>query len=176
VYRQEALPYPFPVARSFRQRYDSRVDIALVGFTRSYNDLQWLEMVRVWAAAHEPAMAEAWATATRKVFDLRGGAGRNFLDDGGEYEVVVLFAIYNPPTDSPDFRKALGRRSGQTSLALNHSRERWAHRLSGTRAKVLFVFRREDSVDGRWLGDLDRYEKLPEQAGVFGVSIYRRLM
>jgi hypothetical protein len=31
-------------------------------------------------------------------------------------------------------------------------------------------------VDGRWLGDLDRYEKLPEQPGVFGVSIYRRLM
>src|SRR5947209_15077122 len=83
-------PYPFLVVRSFRQRYDSRVDIALVGFTRSYNDLQWLEMVRVWAAAHEPAMAEAWATATQKVFDLRGGAGRNFLDDGGEYEVVVL--------------------------------------------------------------------------------------
>ena len=91
-----------------------------MGFTRSYNDLQWLEMARVWAAAHEPVMAEAWATATQQVFDLRGGAGRNFLDDGGEYEVVVLFAIYNAPTDSPDFRKALGRRSGQTSLALNY--------------------------------------------------------
>jgi hypothetical protein len=152
------------------------VDIALVGFTRSYNDLQWLEMVRAWAAAHDPAMAEAWTTATQKVFDLRGGAGRNFLDDGGEYGVVVLFAVYNPPTDSPDFRKALGRRSGPTSLAPNHSRERWAHRLSGTRAKLLFVFRREDSVDGRWLGDLDRYEKLPEEPGVFGMSIYRRLM
>jgi hypothetical protein len=152
------------------------VDIALVGFTRSYNDLQWLEMVRVWAAEHEPEMAEAWAAATQKVFDLRGGAGRNFLDDGDEYDVVVLFAIYNPPTDSPDFRKALGRRIGQTSLALNHSRERWAHRLSGTQAKYLFVFRREDSVDGRWLGDIDRYERLPEKADVFGVSIYRRMM
>jgi hypothetical protein len=152
------------------------VDIALVGFTRSYNDLQWLEMARGWAAAHEPAMAEAWAAAKQMVFDLRGGGGRNFLDDGGEYEVVVLFAIYNPPTDSPDFRKALGRRSGQTSLALNHSRERRAQRLSGTRAKYLFVFRREDSVDGRWLGDIDRYEKLPEEAGVFGVSIYRRMI
>ena len=150
--------------------------MALVGFTRSYNDLQWLEMARAWAAAHEPALGEAWATARQMVFDLRGGAGRNFLDDGGEYEVVVLFAIYNPPTDSPEFRKALGRRRGQTSLAPNHSRERWAQRLSGTRAKVLFVFRREDSVDGRWLGDLDRYEKLPEDAGVFGVSIYRRMI
>ena len=150
------------------------MDIALVGFTRSYNDLQWLEMARVWAAALDPAMAEAWATAKPMVFDLRGGAGRNFLDDGGKFEVVVLFAIYNPPADSPDFRKALGRRRGQTSLALNHSRERWAQRLSGTRAKVLFVFRREDSVDGRWLGDIDRYEKLPEEAGVFGMSIYRR--
>jgi hypothetical protein len=146
-----------------------------VGFTRSYNDLQWLEMARVWAAAHEPAMAQAWATATQAVFDLRGDAGLNFLDDVGEYEVVILFAIFNPPTGSPEFRKALGRRRGQTSLAPDHSRERWAHRLSGTRAKVLFVFRREDSVDGRWLGDLDRYEKLPEQAGVFGMSIYRRL-
>jgi hypothetical protein len=149
--------------------------MALVGFTRSYNDLQWLEMARVWAAAHEPAMAEAWATARQKVFDLRGEAGRNFLDHAGEYEVVVLFAIYNPPADSPDFRKALGRRRGQTSLALNHSRERWAHRLSATRAKVLFVFRREDSVDGRWLGDIDGYEKLPEESGVFGLSIYRRV-
>jgi len=147
-----------------------------VGFTLSYNDLQWLEMVRVWAAVHEPAMAEAWGTAKQTVFDLRGGAGRNFLDDGGEYEVVVLFAIYNPPTDSPEFRKALGRRIGQTSLALNHSRGRWAHRLSGTRAKYLFVFRRENSVDGRWLGDIDRYEKLPEETGVFGVSIYRRMV
>lgn len=145
-----------------------------MGFTRSYNDLQWLEMVRVWATAHEPAMAEAWAAAPRKVFDLRGGDGRNFLDDGGEYEVVVLFAIYNPPTDRPDLRKAPGRRGGPTSLAPNHSRERWARRLSGTRAKYLFVFRREDSVDGRWLGDIDRYEKLPEKPGVFGVSIYRR--
>ncbi len=107
--------------------------MALVGFTRSYNDLQWLEMARVWAAEHEPAMGEAWATATQRIFDLRGGAGRNFLDDEGEYEVVVLFAIYNPPADSPDFRKALGRRRGQTSLAPNHSRERWARRLSGTR-------------------------------------------
>ena len=77
------FPDPFPVVQSFWQRYDSRVDIALVGFTRSYNDLQWLEMVRVWAAAHEPAIAEAWATAPQKVFDLRGGDGRNFLDDGG---------------------------------------------------------------------------------------------
>lgn len=149
------------------------MNIALVGFTHSYNDLQWLEMVRVWAVAHDPAMAEAWASAVQEVFDLRG-AGRNFLDDGGEYEVVVLFAIYNPPADSPDFRKALGRHRGQTSLAPNHSRERWAHRLSGTMAKYLFVFRREDSVDGRWLGEIDRYEKLPEVAGVFGVSIYRR--
>lgn len=151
------------------------MDIALVGFTRSYNDLQWLEMVRAWAVAHEPAMAEAWATAAQTVFDLRGENGRNFLDDEGEYEVVVLFAIYNPPAESPELRKALGRRRGQTSLALNHSRERWVHRLSGTRAKVLFVFRREDSVDGGWLGDIDRYEKLPEKTGVFGVSIYRRL-
>lgn len=150
--------------------------MALVGFTRSYNDLQWLEKARVWAAAHEPAVAEAWTTATQSVFDLRGDSGRNFLDDAGEYEVVVLFAIYNPPTESPDFRKALGRRSGQTSLAPNHSRERWTHRLSGTGARILFVFRREDSVDGRWLGEIDRYEKLPEQEGVFGVSIYRRLL
>jgi hypothetical protein len=152
------------------------VDIALVGFTRSHNDLQWLEMARVWAAEHEPAMAEAWATADQKVFDLRGAAGRNFLDDRDPYDVVILFAIYNPPTDSPDFRKAIGRRRGQTSLAPNHSRERWAHRLSGTRAKYLFVFRREDSVDGRWLGAIDRYEKLPEEPGVFGVSIYRRVI
>lgn len=149
--------------------------MALVGFTHSYNDLQWLEMVRVWTAEHEPAIAEAWATATQQVFDLRGADGRNFLDDAGEYQVVVLFAIYNPPTDSPDFQKALGRHRGPTSLALNHSRERWAHRLSGTRAKVLFVFRREDSVDGRWLGDIEGYEKLPEREGVFGVSIYRRV-
>ena len=149
--------------------------MALVGFTRSYNDLQWLEMARVWAAAHEPAMAQAWATATPTVFDLRGAAGRDFLEDAGEYEVVVLFAIYNPPPGSLDFRKAVGRRRGQTALASHHSRERWVHRLSGTRAKVVFVFRREDSVDGRWLGDLEQYEKLPEQAGVFGMSIYRRL-
>jgi hypothetical protein len=148
------------------------VDIALVGFTRSYNDLQWLEMAGAWVAAHEPAMP--WAVAAQTVFDLRGENGRNFFDDDGEYDVVVLFAIYNPPIESGEFRKALGRRRGQTSLALNHSRQTWAHRLSRTRAKYLFVFRRDDSVDGQWLGEIDEYNRLPEQPGVFGVSIYER--
>jgi len=148
------------------------VDIALVGFTRSYNDLRWLEMAGAWVAAHEPAMP--WALATRTVFDLRGENGQNFLDDQGEYDAVVLFAIYNPPMEGREFRQALGRRRGQTSLALNHSRESWANRLFRTRAKYLFVFRRDDSVDGQWLGEIDQYNKLPEQSGVFGVSIYKR--
>jgi hypothetical protein len=148
------------------------VDIALVGFTRSYNDLQWLQMAAAWVAAHDPAMP--WVSAAQTVFDLRGENGRNFLDDRSEYDVVVLFAIYNPPTESPEFQKALGRRRGQTSLAINHSRDAWAHRLSQTKAKYLFVFRRDDSVDGQWLGEIDSYHRLPEQPGVFGVSIYIR--
>ena len=148
------------------------MDIALVGFTGSYNDLRWLEMAGAWVAAHEPAMP--WASATQAVFDLRGDNGRNFLDDQREYDAVVLFAVYNPPPESREFQKALGRRRGQTSLALNHSRDTWANRLSRTRAKYLFVFRRDDSVDGQWLGEIDRYNRLPEQPGVFGVSIYTR--
>jgi hypothetical protein len=148
------------------------VDIALVGFTRSYNDLQWLEMASAWVAAHEPAMP--WASATQTVFDLRGKNGQNFLDDQGEYDTVVLFAIYNPPMESREFQQARGRRRGQTSLALNHSRQTWADRLSRTRAKYLFVFRRDDSVDGQWLGEINQYSRLPEQPGVFGVSIYKR--
>ena len=147
------------------------MNIALVGFTNSYNDQRWLEMAGAWVAEHDPAMA--WASARRTVFDLRGEKGLNFLDDRGEYDVVVLFAIYNPPMDSVEFQRALGRRRGQTSLAANHSRENWAERLSRTRAKYLFVFRRDDSVDGEWLGEIEQYEKQPEQAGVFGVSIYR---
>ena len=146
--------------------------IALVGFTCSYNDLQWLEMAGAWVAAHQPALP--WASATQTVFDLRGENGGNFLDDQGEYDVVVLFAIYNPALESPEFRQALGRRRGQTSLALNHSRDAWAHRLSRTKATLLLVFRRDDSVDGRWLGEIDPYHKLPEQAGVFGMSVYTR--
>jgi hypothetical protein len=148
------------------------VNIALVGFTNSYNDQRWLEMAGAWVAEHEPAMA--WASATRTVFDLRGESGSNFLDDRGEYGVVVLFAIYNPPMQSVEFQRALGRRQGQTSLAVNHSRENWAARLSGTKAKYLFVFRRDDSVDGEWLGQIEHYEKQAERPGVFGVSIYRR--
>jgi len=148
------------------------VDIALVGFTGSYNDLRWLEMAGAWIGAHEPAMP--WASATQTVFDLRGENGQNFLNDDGEYDAVVLFAIYNPPSESREFRRAVGRRRGQTSLAPNHSRETWANRLSRTRAKYLFVFRRDDSVDGQWLGEIDQYHKLPEQPGVFGVSIYIR--
>ena len=54
----------------------------------------------------------------------------NFLDDRGEYDAVVLFAIYNPPSPSPAFRRAVGRRRGQASLAANHSRENWTDRLS----------------------------------------------
>ena len=146
--------------------------IALVGFTRSYNDLRWLEMAGDWVTAHEPSMP--WASAAQKVFDLRGEKRKNFLDDTGEYDVVVLFAIYNPPTGSQEFAQALGRCQGQTSLAPNHSREAWANRLSRTRAKYLFVFRRDDSVDGRWLGEIDPYNRLLEQPGVFGVSIYSR--
>ena len=96
------------------------MDVALVGFTRSYNDLQWLEMAGAWVAAREPSMP--WATATRTTFDLRGEGCRNFLDDTGVYDAVVLFAIYNPPAESEAFRKALGSRRGQTSLASNHSR------------------------------------------------------
>jgi len=148
------------------------VDIALVGFTGSYSDLRWLEMAGAWMAAHEPAMP--WAAAKKAVFDLRGENGQNFLNDDGEYDAVVLFAIYNPPSESREFRRAVGRRRGQTSLAPNHSRETWANRLSRTRAKYLFVFRRDDSVDGQWLGEIDQYHKLPEQPGVFGVSIYIR--
>jgi len=34
------------------------------------------------------------------VFDLRGENGQNFLDDQGEYDAVVLIAIYNPPMES----------------------------------------------------------------------------
>jgi len=149
------------------------VDIALVGFTRSYNDQQWLKMAAAWVAANEPAMS--WGSAAQTAFDLRGEAGRNFLDDRGEYEIVILFAIYNPPTPSPEFQKALGRRRGQTSLALNHSQKNWADQLSRTKAKYVFVFRRDNSVDGQWLGEIDHYQKLPEQVGVFGMSIYARL-
>jgi hypothetical protein len=155
----------------FPRGYDSTVNIALVGFTNSYNDQRWLEMAGAWVAEHDPAMA--WASASRMVFDLRGENSSNFLDDPGEYDAVVLFAIYNPPMDSVEFQRALGRRSGQTSLAENHSRENWAERLSRTRAKYLLIFRRDDSVDGEWLGEIEQYEKQPEQAGIFGVSIYR---
>lgn len=146
------------------------MNIALVGFTNSYNDQRWLEMARAWVAEHDPALA--WASARRTVFDLRGGNGLNFLDDRGEYRVVVLFAIYNPPMQSVEFQQALGRRRGQTSLAANHSRENWAARLSSTMAKYLVVFRRDNSVNGEWLGEIEHYEKQPERAGVFGVSIY----
>ena len=145
--------------------------IALVGFTDSYNDRQWLEMAAAWVARCDPALP--WASAARRVFDLRGAGGANFLDDRGEYDVVVLFAIYNPPAESAALHRALGQRRGQTSLAVNHSRENWADRLSRTRARYLFVFRRDDSVDGEWLGQIDRYERLAERPGVFGVSIYR---
>ncbi len=147
--------------------------IALVGFTNSYNDQQWLAMAGAWVAEHDPALG--WAVAGHVVFDLRGENGLNFLDDSGEYDAVVLFAIFNPPIDSLEFQRALGRRRGQISLAVNHSRDNWAARLSLTRAKYLFVFRRPDSVDGDWLGEIAGYEKLPERAGVFGMSIYQLL-
>jgi len=147
------------------------VTIALVGFTDSYNDRRWLEMAGAWVARHDPALP--WASAARRVFDLRGKDGANFLDDRGEYDVVVLFAIYNPPSPSAAFRRALGRRRGQASLAANHSRENWTDRLSRTRARYLFVFRRDNSVDGEWLGEIDPYERLAETPGVFGVSTYR---
>ncbi len=150
------------------------MNIALVGFTNSYNDQRWLEMAGAWVAEHDPAMP--WRPATRTVFDLRGANGLNFLDDRGEYGVVVLFAIYNPTMQSAQFQRALGRRRGQTSLAVNHSRENWAERLSRTQAKYLLIFRRDDSVDGEWLGEIEHYEKQPEQAGAFGVSIYRLKM
>jgi hypothetical protein len=147
------------------------VKIALVGFTDSYNDRQWLEMAGAWVTRHDPAAA--WTSAERAVFDLRGAHGVNFLDDRGEYDVVVLFAIYNPPARSAAFHRALGRRRGQQSLAPNHSRENWTDRLSHTRARYLFVFRRDDSVDGEWLGEIDGYERQAESTGVFGVSTYR---
>ncbi len=152
------------------------MNIALVGFTNSYNDQQWLAMAGAWVAEQEPAAgwSSAWAAADRTVFDLRGEKGLNFLDDCGEYDVVVLFAIYNPPAGSGELQRALGRRRGQTSLAANHSRDNWAARLSRTRAKYLLVFRRPDSVDGDWLREIEHYEKQPEQAGVFGMSIYTR--
>jgi hypothetical protein len=148
------------------------VNIALVGFTNSYNDQRWLEMAGAWVAGREASMP--WASARRSVFDLRGNNSLNFLDDEGEYDVVVLFAIYNPPLDSVELQRALGRRRGQTSLPKNHSRENWTARLSRTRAKYLLIFRREDSVDGQWLGEIEHYEKHPERPGVFGMSIYQR--
>jgi len=146
------------------------VTIALVGFTNSYNDQQWLKMALAWGERHDPALP--WASGERRVFDLRGEFGVNFLDDAGEYDVVILFAIFNPPADSPALRKALGRSRGQTSLAPNHSRENWVNRLSRTQAKYLFIFRRPDSVSGDWLGEIDRYTKQPDRAGVFGMTVY----
>jgi hypothetical protein len=149
------------------------VDLALVGYTHSYNDQRWLEMAGAWVAEHDPNRVLAWESARRAVFDLRGTTGLNFLDDLGEYDVVVLFAIFNPPMQSEKFTRSLGRQRGPESLAANHSRNNWANRLSRTKAKYLFVFRREDSVDGEWLGEIEGYQKLLERPGVFGVSIYK---
>ena len=146
--------------------------VALVGFTRSYNDLQWLKIAGAWLAERDPLLP--WASAVHATFDLQGAGGTNFLDEHGEYDAVVLFAIYNPPEGSVAFQKAIGRRRGQTSLALNHSREAWVDRLSRTGAKHLFIFRRDDSVDGQWLGEIGPYERVHERPGVFGVSIYER--
>jgi len=148
------------------------VNIALVGFTNSYNDQRWLEMAEAWAAEHDPDLL--WTPARRMVFDLRGERGLNFLNDCGRYDVVVLFAIFNPPMQSVEFQRALGRRRGQTSLALNHSRDNWVTRLSRTSAKYLFIFRRDDSINGEWLGQIEHFQKQPERLGVFGVSIYHR--
>src|SRR4051794_11718661 len=100
-------------------------------------------MVGAWLADHDASMA--WTQARHTVFDLRGPGRLNFLDDVGEYDVVVLFAIFNPPLESKELRRAIGRRQGQTSLAANHSRQNWVARLSGTKARYLFVFRRDDS-------------------------------
>ncbi|HYE17153.1 MAG TPA: hypothetical protein VEA69_01850, partial [Tepidisphaeraceae bacterium] len=97
--------------------------------------------------------------------------GRDFLDDHGTYDVVVLFAVYNPPAGGGE----LGRWRGPTALSANHSREAWAGRLAGTGAKYLLVFRRPDSVDGAWLGVIEGYERHAETPGVFGVSVYERM-
>ncbi len=149
------------------------MNIALVGYTDSYNDQQWMKMAGAWVAEHDSALP--WVSATRLVFDLRGEKGVNFLDDRGEYDVVVLFAIYNPPADSLELQQSLGRRRGQTSLAPNHSRENWVARLVRTNAKYFFIFRRPDSVSGDWLGEIERYTKQPEPAGVFGMTVYQRV-
>jgi hypothetical protein len=151
------------------------VNIALVGFTNSYNDQQWLKMAKAWVAQHDPALAVAWDTAKQSVHDLRGDHGSNFLDDRGEYDVVVLFAIFHPSGDSSELRRALGRNRGQTSLASNHSRDNWAARLSRSKAKYLLVFRRPDSVSGEWLGQIERYAQQPERPGAFGLSVYRQI-
>ncbi len=111
------------------------MNIALVGLPAVTNDFQWLDMAAAWVAAHDPAMQ--WPSAKQAVFDLRGETGQNFLDDRGEYDAVVLFAIYNPPTESQEFQQALGRRRGQTSLAPNHSRATWTSRLSSNKRKIL---------------------------------------
>ena len=92
------------------------MDLALVGFTNSYNDKRWLEMAAAWVAEHDPALPGA--SATRKVFDLRGANGVNFLDDAGEYGVVVLFAIYNPPKHSAETRYGTPRTTCVTSAAI----------------------------------------------------------
>lgn len=147
------------------------MNIALVGFTNSYNDRQWLDMARAFLARHDPPCA--WTDPQPHVFDLRGPHGRNFLDDRGQYDIVILFAIYNPPTGSRRLTKSLGRHVGQTALAANHARETWAERLAKTGARYLFVFRRPDSVTGEWLGEIPCYTKRPDQPGVFGVSIYQ---
>lgn len=147
--------------------------IALVGFTDSYNDRQWLQMAGAWVARQNPALARGWAAAAREVFDLRGPGGRDFLADRGAYDIVVLFAVYNPPAGSAD--RVLGRWRGQTALSANHSRGAWAARLAGTGARYLLVFRRPDSVDGAWLGEIDGYERHAETAGAFGLSVYERL-
>lgn len=146
--------------------------IALVGFTNSYNDQQWLAMAGEWLQKGDPALP--WQSAERLVFDLRGENGVNFIDDARQYDVVILFAIFNPPADGPALQKALGRVRGQTSLAPNHSRDNWAARLSRTNAKYLLVFRRPDSVDGEWLGEIEHYDKQPERPGAFGLSVYIR--
>ena len=149
------------------------MNLALVGFTHSYNDQQWLAMAEAWLSENEPALS--LNGARRFVFDLRGPEGLNFLDDDGLYDVVILFAIYNPLAGSRELERAIGRRRGQTSLAENHSRENWTARLIRTRAKYVLVFRRPDSVDGDWLGEIDGYEKHPDKPGVFGMSIYQLL-
>jgi hypothetical protein len=99
------------------------------------------------ATNYDADIAERWEDADKDFINL--AQGRDFLEESGTYDVVILCWIFGPTT----YRGT----EGVLNVSKKHTPEEWKARLVATGAKYIFAFGNKTEVGGHYLGSIPGY-------------------